>query len=89
MPTVSTDPRLPDQPVITGFGSLTLWCLGEPVDQAQPDYEWLGGALQQLHRVDPTSAPSSWEPLRWLADGIDLLKAEPHGGWKSNRSAGV
>ena len=58
LPTVSTDPRFPDQPVITRFGSLTLWCLGEPVDQAQPDYDWLGGALQQLHRVDPTSAPS-------------------------------
>jgi aminoglycoside phosphotransferase (APT) family kinase protein len=43
----------------------------------QPDYDWLGGALQQLHTVDPTSAPSSWEPLRWLADGIELLKAEP------------
>ena len=56
---------------------MTLWRLGWPADQAQPDYDWLGTALQQLHGVDATSAPSSWEPLQWVAGGIGLLKGEP------------
>jgi hypothetical protein len=77
LPTVGTDPRFPDQPVFTPIGSLTLWRLGGPADQAQPDYDWLGRALQQFHSVVATSAPSSWEPLQWLADGIGLLRAQP------------
>jgi hypothetical protein len=67
LPTVSTDARFPHQPVLTPYGSLTLWRLGNPVDQVEPDYEWLGHALRQLHGVEATSAPSSWEPLQWLA----------------------
>ena len=77
LPTLNTDARFPDQPVLTPHGSLTLWRLGDPVDQVEPDYEWLGRALCQLHDVDATSAPSSWEPLQWLADGLDLLRGEP------------
>jgi len=76
LPTVSTDARFPHQPVFTPYGSLTLWRLGNPVDQVEPDYEWLGWALCQLHGVEATSAPSSWEPLQWLEDGLELLRGE-------------
>jgi aminoglycoside phosphotransferase len=77
LPTVTTHAHFPDQPVLTPYGSLTLWDLGNPIDQEEPDYEWLGWALCQLHVVDATAAPSSWEPLQWLADGLELLRGEP------------
>lgn len=77
LPTVGTHARFPDQPVFTPYGSLTLWDLGSPVDQVERDYEWLGWALCQLHSVDATAAPSSWEPLQWLEDGLELLRREP------------
>jgi len=77
LPTLNTDARFPDQPVITPYGSLTLWRLGDRVDQVEPDYEWLGQALHHLHDVTRLRRRHRWEPLQWLAGGLDLLRGEP------------